>query len=64
MTNHFVWTKRNDWTPFGSNEVIGRATCLSVYLPPGSSQFVCFGGVTFKHGNAHLLCVSTNCCTQ
>ena len=32
MTNHKVQTDLNDWTAFGQNAMIGRATCLSVYL--------------------------------
>ena len=39
-SNNLVWTARNNSTAFRPNTIIGRATCLFIYLPPGSSQAV------------------------
>ena len=36
--NHLAQTECNDRTAFGLNAMIGWATCLSVCLPPSSSQ--------------------------
>ena len=40
-TNLLGQTGTNDWTAFGPNAMIGQGACLSVNLPPGSSQAAC-----------------------